>query len=340
MPDAGPPIPCTYFGHGELAVCVAVVQPALVVTSPAMLSSLTAPCDVATQDPCVFAYRSITISSLLRLEAPKAIVLVGVDSITIDANGYVDAASHLGGPFGAGSTSGMPCTIPNGAYDISGGGGAAGGTSGQAGAPGGAGDGGAAAGGVPSVAYMPYPSSGGCDGGNGGQSTATSDSPGGHGGGAVNLISNGAISIAGIVNASGAGAPAAGNFDGGGGGGAGGYIGIDGDPTQYSFTGTVFSLGGGGSSGSSAGAGSNPGGDAVPPAVPGDSATPGIGGFSPTGSGIGAGGRGGAGASAPVAGGAASAGAGGGGGGGGYGYIAIVGSSVQPAAFDPPPVEP
>ncbi|HTR53997.1 MAG TPA: hypothetical protein VMJ10_25055 [Kofleriaceae bacterium] len=300
----------------------------LVVTSPVALAQLVTQCDPATPYPCVLAYESITISSLLRLEGSGPIVFVGVDSITIDSNGSVDAASHLGGSNGPGSLQVSQCGDNSGAPDPSGDGGGAGGTFGQPGAVGGDGDGDTAAGGEPDFVYAPSPNTGGCPGGDGG----------GSGGGAVSFISHGAITIAGVVNVSGAGAAAATHHQGGAGGGAGGFVAIDGDPAQYSFTGTVFSLGGGGSSGWSPMVAPQPGADPVPPSVPGVNATPGIGGTSP-GTGIGAGGAGGSSASLPVAGGSSVAGASGGGGGGGFGYIAIFGSPAQPAAFDPTPIE-
>ncbi|HTR49798.1 MAG TPA: hypothetical protein VMJ10_03760, partial [Kofleriaceae bacterium] len=226
--DGGPDGPCMRFGHGLFEPCVppASIMPQLDVSAGniATLPDASDPCVTYLQTDmtqvCVLAYQAISIRGGVTLTGTIPVVLIGADSVTVDTTGSIDAASHRGGGIGPGSNP-STCTTENGDSSQSGGGGGAGGTFGAlSGGSGGNALDMAAAGGLPALPVgPPYTIRGGCSGGAGGAGTGTPAMTGGAGGGAVMLMSSGPITIAGIVNASGAGAAIALASAGGNGGG-------------------------------------------------------------------------------------------------------------------------
>lgn len=284
-------------------------------------------------DACVLAGSAITIESGVTLTAHggKPLVLVSASSMQID--GTVDVASRRGQPLGAGAD--MPgCsdgTAPSGVISQVGGG--WGGSFGDKGGDGG--DGSGDNGGKAGMAIVPATLRGGCPGSDG----ANGDVAGGrgHGGGAVALIANSSIQIAGIVNASGSagggGQHGIGTAGGGGGGGSGGMIRLD--AMTVTVSGQVFANGGGGGEGASA---SNDGKAGLESTAPGGAGAGGSGG-------AGSGGDGGSGSFADMTGGFTGANGSnisgsGGGGGGSAGVIQLVGTgagTADPTVVAPPP---
>jgi hypothetical protein len=192
-------------------------------------------------EACVIAARDIVIDGGVRAVGKRALVLIGFSSITI--NGTVDVSSARGSSGkGAGSGPGECSLVPSAA-------GRGGGAGGTFGGRGGLGGGGAGVGGQPGSAAIANRLRGGCPGG-GGSGTAGS-ALSNYGGGSVYLLSHGKITIAGTVNASGAGGFAGGPTasDGGDGAGSGGMIGLE-APEVITTTGSaVFANGGGGGQG-------------------------------------------------------------------------------------------
>jgi hypothetical protein len=201
-------------------------------------------------DACVMFADAITLGSgsATNVYGARPLVLLATASITIAANQVLDVASHQGAALpGPGADSGVCAAY--GASPASAGGGGAGGTfTAGTGGNGGSGANGATTGGnaaLSALAPVPNTLSAGCTG----QAVpGLITVPGGAGGGALYVASLDTITIAGTINASGAGGTA-GAGTGGGGGGTGGMIVID--APKISATGIVVANGGGGASGGS-----------------------------------------------------------------------------------------
>jgi hypothetical protein len=269
---------------------------------------------------CVIAATEITIGATLRATGRRPLVLIGTESIV--TTGLIDVGSHLRGAIelGAGADP-VECevgTLP------SAGGGIAGGSFLGLGGSGGNGRGGLGGMAAPAVDAVTK-IRGGCPAANG-----TSSYVGGHGGGAVYLISGGRIDLRGGINAAGeAGGGSSGGANGGWGGGAGGMIGFE--APQITADSLIVATGGGGGEGSE---GVVEGRDGSEPsstmAAHGGSGNSGLAGDGGDGSSGLAGARG-------LAGGSGGSSAGGGGGGGGAGLVkapgsARLGAQVAPAA--------
>jgi hypothetical protein len=285
-------------------------------------------------DVCALAATSITIAAgaILSGRGARPLVLLGH---TIDVEGTIDVAGHLGGPLGAAAD--LPGCNTFGAGAMGNGGGQGGTFSGDMGGAGGNSEiVGHDTGGIPYSTIGVDVLRGGCAGGpsnNGPDPTRI-----GHGGGAVWLAVDGGGSITigpdGAINASGgggAGGVAVGDKRGGYGGGSGGLIVLTAPTITLSPTAAVFADGGGGGGGASLSAG----GPGREPAAPGIGGVGGAPGQNPM---DGAPGTGGAGAPARLRAGANSSGdtngAGGGGGGGGSIWI------TDPSLVDNPNVSP
>jgi hypothetical protein len=338
----GEPAPPGCHGTG-LGVVVCLAQPPLVglqvLGTRAVDTTLgSQDCEALTgptmDDYCVLAGTSVSITGFLYAQGPRPLVIVSLS--TLDVGGSIDVASHRSASpqlVGAGgddpTCGGTQTTQDTGA-----------GFGGSLGSQGGDGGSSAPPDGVAGPVIVATALHGGCRGGYG--LTATANGVGGHGGGIVDLIAEGSISVLGSINASGSGGGGAGaTNNGGGGGGSGGMIVLD-APLMTFDNGTtaIFANGGGGGGGSSSSTvstGSN-GGD---PAnyTAGGGGGGGVGAVG--GPGSPSGGLGGDGASA-----AAEAttghdggnGGGNGGGGGGVGIIRVF-RAPPPATghFSPPP---
>ena len=253
---------------------------------------------------CVMAATELSVSAL-RVTGSRPLVLVATGSITVD--NMLDVASRrIGNTIELGAAASSPACIPG--QTASQGGGGPGGTFGGRGGNGGVGTLNSAESGlvVSLTAFR-----GGCAGGDG----AGSANSRGPSGGAVYLIARTRITVAGTINASGAGGGP------GGGGGSGGMIGLE--APVVSGTGSVFAIGGGGGEGSG-NPGANPSAATSP--APGGSGGPG-----------GDGGAGSAGTTKTGARGGDSA-TGGGGGGGGAGFIVVIPSQPTGGTMSPAPI--
>jgi hypothetical protein len=328
----------TCFGSGaSFTVCTSLMPSnPFNVSSPTSLDT-DADCTFTATPPqgpvmCVRAATSITISSTLTVTGSRPLALLSTGALTITATGIVDAASHRGGGTGPGANS-ASCTLSTkGGDSTTGGGGGGGGSFGTKGGDGAMGANGAVAKGVAGAA-SPNPTflRGGCKGGNGGAGgTDAAGGTGGNGGGAVYLLASQALLVAGLVNASGAGAtaspmPSVNNGGGAGGGGSGGMIALYAGTTLTATGSILIANGGGGAEG----------GDKPHTCDPGDdpsSTTATMGGTK--GSGVcAAGGDGGDGAAGTADGDpGAQDNEGGGGGGGGTGAIHVVSSQALTGA--------
>ena len=212
----------------------------------------------------VFKVKSLIVSANLDLKGSHSIVIVATDAITI--NGQLDLHpdcsgnnnGFIGGPGGF--------TGANGTKDAVGsGGGKGGGNSGKLGGGGGgnglAGGAGGAAGVASPVAAGPAFGDatitllvGGGGGGGGGKGIGAT---GGGGGGAIQLVTNGTITVTGggSVNAGGCSGANGNTGEGGGGGGAGGTILLE--AHDLSIQGQLAVNGGGGGPGDNGNDGSN-----------------------------------------------------------------------------------
>ncbi len=334
--DAPPPpadtLPAGCYGNGVVTVCP--VNPITGQQQITLTNTQTINTDTSTMcqpyrradgtsasDFCVLAAKSITISQTGRLNGigSKPLVLVGANML--DLAGTLDVASHRGGLVGAGAD---PVACPTVAAPTGSKGGP-GGSFGEEGGDGGTG----AEGGLP-VPPGPFAGAvttlrGGCRGLAG---AGLQPGAGGRGGGAVYLISTDMITIAGTINASGAGSSGANlNGGGGGGGGAGGMIGLDAPTIVVSLTARVFANGGGGGEG----AAGNPGNGGDDPASP---TIPALGGAGGAGNG-GDGGDGGDAVHDPRNG--SGDAVSGGGGGGGVGVIQVFPPRTLTGSISPPP---
>jgi hypothetical protein len=188
-------------------------------------------------DICVFAGNTITLSGNLVFTGSRAVVIVGVSSIVVDAGATIDVGSRAN-QTGAGANPAL-CGQPNTSA------GAAGGAGGSFGALGGAGG----LGGGPTP--VPDGFHGGCPGHPGGGPTKPGD-----GGGAIHFLRNGTISVNGGILASGGGGTGgtAATTNGGGGGGSGGYVGFEAASIVLNNA-VIVATGGGGGQGASQQAG-------------------------------------------------------------------------------------
>jgi hypothetical protein len=262
----------------------------------------------------VFRFKSLVINERLDVANSNALAIVGLESITVNAEvdlsrcggGQVSPGGFLGGapnqPGGGGTGGGAQGAGGN--DDSSGGGGGA--NAGNGGTGGGGATqakpaGGTAFGDAAITALV---------GGGGGGGGGNTGGRGGNGGGAIQLISNGTISITGegSINAGGCGGQAGQNQRAAGGGGAGGAILIEAPTVSLAAEAVVAANGGGGGGGDQDGVN---GQDARSSATAATGGNPGS-----------KGGRGGDGAVADVfAGAAGNDDDNGGGGGGGVGWI-------------------
>ncbi len=219
-PDApdggGPPIdaaPACFGATGSLVtLClIGALPPTFTVATATTLDTGTSPLCAPTTGAsaaasCVIAAETIAITARLTVTGPRPLILAA-DTIRITGAGILDVASHRVGTRGPGADP-TACTAGTAASSYGGG---AGGSFTGAGGGGGTPTGGSAG----AVTATPTSLRGGCPGGTGGR---TAGGTGGRGGGAVALIARGDLTIAGVVNASGAGGRGAtASIDGGGG---------------------------------------------------------------------------------------------------------------------------
>ncbi len=196
---------------------------------------------------CVVVAHAISIANGATLSARGShpLLLLGEDSITI--SGTLDVSSSLTGVRGAGADSDCITTGIDGPPSQTGGAGGAGGSFGNRGGMGGGGSG--VGGGAPAASIQsPLIVRGGCPGGGGGASN-TPGTAETHGGGAVYLMSGQQITVAGTIDASGAGGAHGFNASGASGGGSGGLIAFDAPTVVVEATAKVFANGGGGGQG-------------------------------------------------------------------------------------------
>ncbi len=319
-----PPDARACFGEGLVQVClVEPVTMPLSITSNTTIDTASSPLCVAySGEPenayCVVAATTISIAANRRLRAtgPRPLVLVATDAMVLD--GTIDASA------GGAAANPTTCVAPTASNSQ---GGAGGSFAGKGGAGGGAvsGLGQAASPAVAAVAFR-----GGC---NGSRGASGGGGTGGRGGGAVYLIAP-SITIAGRVEANGAGGAAGATGSGGsggGGGGAGGFVGLD--APSITVTGSVVANGGGGGEGATQLKGGNGGSDGGTSTASGGSGGANHGGNGGAGS-FGASLTGVDGRSGGTCGRGASSG---GGGGGGAGFIYVFPAQALGGTVSPPP---
>ncbi len=299
----------------------------------------TATCDTVIQtmaspngggEVCVVFGTSIHVGDTFTAIGPRPLMLVAVDTITVD--GLLDVSSKLHIRLGAGSD--QSCASAPGESKTNGAGGGAGGSfgsTGGSGGPGSAGIGGVSMPGLPTPMVL----RGGCAAGRGGDGSGQlSGGEAGAAGGAIYLVAGTQILIAtnGGVFASGAGGGAAnavGSRGGGGGGGSGGLVALE--APLIRVDGVIAANGGGGGGGGDAAAGKDGA----------DGSTllfdqPAIGGAAEGGGKGGPGGDGAALGILAIPGGASPQSGGGGGGGGSVGYVWARGQ-LSGNQISPPP---
>ena len=278
----------------------------------------------------------ITDAGSLTLRGTRPVVIAVWGSALVD--GPLLANSSVAGT-GPGSTTALSCgNRTGGAGRDNGGKGGGGGGAGFAtfGAPGGGGNGVASSGGDGGIDDLggDVPLLVGCPGGGGKKDTGFT--PGGFGGGAIQLSVAGTLTISSVVSTSGQGGIGAtgGGDPGGGGGGSGGVVTLQAQRLVVTGNGRVTANGGAGGGGAQGGTAS-PGADGSIASV-----APAVGGTNENGGGPG--GNGAAGMTGPMGG--VTAGKGGGGGGGAMGRIflkhvdTMTPCSVSGAAvLSPPP---
>jgi len=201
---------------------------------------------------CVIAAESIAVGGFQAVTGQRPLVLVATQTISVE-NTLTASSSRQFNFAGAGvdlpgcSTGTAPTGSSGGAGGSFGGTGGNGASAGLTGSSGTAGTGG-----IAGAVLAPTTLRGGCSGQDGADAVAPIG-PGtkGRGGGALYLIADASITIAGTLSANGAGATGgrAGDSGGGGGGGSGGFIGLD--TPSLTITGNVLANGGGGGEGSS-----------------------------------------------------------------------------------------
>jgi len=224
---------------------------------------------------------AIDAGATLSATGAKPLVVLSWSTITID--GAIDASSHIGVidvvahtaqtvQFGAGANEGCGANIGGGGADAGPDpGGSGGGGGGGFQGPGGSGSPGgttAVKGGSGGSVLATTALRGGCPGGASGAAgsvaqppaSASSQAQGGAGGGAIRLVAQDALTIAGSISANGAGGAGAPTHSacGGGGGGGGGELELE--APSLTLSGVATANGGGGGGGGSA---TNPGNDGV-----------------------------------------------------------------------------
>ncbi|MEO8841823.1 MAG: hypothetical protein ABI591_31625 [Kofleriaceae bacterium] len=323
------------FGKGMLQVCFDSLLPGTFTAPPSgtLATDTDANCTKVYTQPggrelCVVAAQTLDIAIDLRAIGNRPLVLIGAATLTVESGITIDMASRDGSNAGAGGND-SACVAPSVPQaDTGGGGGGAGGSFFGKGGDGGIGDGnnnsggdGTADPGLATAAVTPTIVRGGCKGGiAGGDAPGDMGKVGGNSGGAIYLIAGTHLTIAGTIDAGGAGGQASDTLQGGPGAGSGGMIGFD--APMIDFTGGAFANGGGGAEGGSNGThgdGGNAGKDGVRSST--IAAAGGSGGTTDSGHG----GDGSVGTSHDGAAGAVFDG-GGGGGGGGAGYLYVFGT--------------
>lgn len=187
---------------------------------------------------CVIAGSAIHVTSNIIAIGSLRLMLVGTQSIMIDAGAGIDLSAMQGG---AASTATVCAASVDAA--ATNGGGAGGSFLGLGG------DGAGVGAGNRGPAIAPTFRAG-CAGGRSGTT------PGGRGGGAIYLVSETQIIVGGAINASGSGGGGGAVGNGGGGGGSGGFIGLDAPIITIGGNARLLAAGGGGGGG----------GDNAPPA--------------------------------------------------------------------------
>ena len=315
------PKPMNCFGTG-LGVSACLMQrPTMpfMVAGTVTIDTMTSPaCAQEVAAWCVIAAKDITISGTLGAQGMRPLVLIATDTITV--SGTIDVASHINTTQDAGPGANAAACTPGVAAVTRGGG--WGGSFGTAG-----GGGGGVTGAMPAPAFAPASLHGGCPGSAG----ANSGGGGGHGGGAIDLIAEGSISVSGTINASGkSGSSTTNDGAGGGGGGSGGLIVFDTPTLSFAATAIVFANGGGGGEGTAG----NTGVDGIDPVGPSFGGVGGGGGTT--------GGDGGTGGYNTLDGttgnNGVSANEGGGGGGGGAGVIKLFRGTAPALGLVSPPL--
>ncbi len=320
------------YGQGFIKACFASAPTGAITIDSAVNTDTDARCGASSSATCEIVAGSIVVSGTTTVTGSRPLVLVA--ATTIDVNATLDASSHQGksstGP--AANSSACLSGTPPFAESL---GGAAGGSFATLGGRGGSGADDTPAG-TPGGVIVPSSVMGGCPGQSAGSGA------GGAGGGAVYLIAGTSITIAGTIDASGAGGgPSTSGGDvgasgGGTGAGAGGMIGLDAPVVQGDVTALIIADGGGGGGGAAfmganGGAGLDPISTAAASGGAGGSASFPMSNGGNGGIGAAAGKPGGAGLDGEVEGGA------GGGGGGGEGVIEVWGTfNVSTAVVSPP----
>ncbi|HEX7703975.1 MAG TPA: hypothetical protein VF403_24705, partial [Kofleriaceae bacterium] len=230
------------YGKGMLQVCFDAPLPATFVPPPSgtLATDVDANCTKVFTQPggrelCILAAQTIDVAVDLRATGGRPLVLIGGTTLNVDAGITIDVASRDGSNTGAGGND-SACVAPSVPQsDTGGGGGGAGGSFFGKGGDGGIGDGnnnggndGTADPGVATAAVTPTFVRGGCKGGvSGGDAPANAGKAGANSGGAVYLIAGTHLTIAGTIDAGGAGGQASDTEQGGPGAGSGGFIGFD-----------------------------------------------------------------------------------------------------------------
>ena len=257
---------CNVLEPSNLAAttCDSAAPTNLEITSGTTAMSTTAGCDAVVNQAsgpsiCVrrFATISIAQDATLRVTGNRALALVATQVFTV--NGTIDASANgPDGNTGAEAGPGAPLSSSAGgtaANTSDGGGGAGGGTSGAAGSTNLTQGAGGTAGAATTTGPTLAPILPGATGGSNGATTAFERAVGGLGGGGLQLVSCGAMTIgaAGVIDASGsggAGGPGSttlGSPGGGGGGGSGGEVLIE--AASLTVAGIVAANGGAGGGG-------------------------------------------------------------------------------------------
>jgi hypothetical protein len=203
---------------------------------------------------CVVAGAVINVQARALITGLNPVFLIGIDNITINAGGGIDASSSaLGVRRGAGSQPFGICPTPNQGGDFHDG--SAGGSYAGRGGNGGL----AAVEGGPSADVLEPGYHGGCDG----APNLFDATTGGPGGGAVYLATgpSGSITIGGFISAAGGGGLGGASSFGGAGGGSGGYIALDTPALIFGAAGKLIATGGGGGGGANSTDVGQPGGD-------------------------------------------------------------------------------
>lgn len=205
--------------------------------------------DALQPDACFIAGDKVGVTSLT-VTGRRPLVIVGGSAITV--TGLLDVGSRRAGPAGAAANSTECQPFKRAPGQGTGGGGGAGGSFGGQAGNGGEGNVGNRQNGQAADADVGDPARlrGGCPGQVGGNGQA---GDAGNGGGAVYLVSGGAITIMGSIDASGAGGRGGAAQNGGSGGGSGGMIVLHGASIATLTSSLVFATGGGGGGGGAGG---------------------------------------------------------------------------------------